>query len=195
MAGNLYSFRVDATHLGRKLAALEHQAQEARRVVRAVNQRSVEWLGERAAENLSPRIRRAHDFRNDVSLLAMVVNRNASVISANGFRFLDDEKVQKLTTRAWHYYRAVEYGSDYWVRETATRRFGLLFYGPGGNRGQAGVGSWVNAKFPQVHITHPVPAYHYALQARDAFVQSRLWWRWAYADLQAAGIENVRATR
>jgi hypothetical protein len=192
VASREWSFRVDDTGLRDRLRDLRGRFQQGSGAIRRANQRSIEWLGQRAAKNLDDKVHRYKDARNPVSLAEIVANPDASRATTTGFDFLIDQRVAALSARAAAYYRVIEgvpgreWGSTYWVGRTIR----LQFYGSGGVGGQAARPASYRRGGRQVTITKGVLAYHYADEARTAFVKGRMWYRFAYDELRAVGIRR-----
>ncbi len=151
----------------------------AQKRLREAHQKAVTELTNATIRNLTERAtKRTPDTRAGHPRLASVLsNPSVSKVYADGFDFLIDSRVKAISARAWKYYRVIEGGPGtevarwWWVNKTQTTPFGLLFFGPGGPGGQQGRGSWVNAKFPRVHITTPQPEYFYIQSAIDEFIR------------------------
>lgn len=165
--------------------------EKGNQAVREAGEASVTWLGNAAAGRLEDQIKRAPDPRH--KRLADIL-RDPSVSSATvgGFQFLIAERVRELDRKVAAYYRAVEYGSDYWVRRTARRKLSLGFVGfPEQATGdtppvQAG---YAPAGFGLVRIRNPIPAYHYITGAVDDFKRDYMFAKFLVAALNDKGIK------
>lgn len=201
-----FRFHLKATKLGQQVNELKKQfgpedTRGANAAIKKVNERSIDWLGRRAGENLKKRQKRDKDGRNTLRLAQIVAMSDASAATVNGFQFLIPKKIEKIQHRTEAYYRAIEglpgqtIGTDFWVG----KRLPMFWYGSSGAPLQAGAGpgeaTFNAAKARTVLFRNPVKAYHYADSARHSFVQSRLWFRWAYAELESKGIHVRTGSR
>jgi hypothetical protein len=191
----LFEWRADMSGVQAKARDQLGRFQEANQAVKRANEASVAWLGTKAADNLTKHRHRAPDPRHPL-LEDILTDPYASSAGIDGFEFFIDANVQEISDRVFQYIRAIEFGSTYWVERTTDERFGLRFYGPGGEGGQAGMGSWINKSFPQVHIRNPVPAYHSIGDAIQSFRKSNQYYKLVYNELRGIGIEpQTRAMR
>lgn len=184
-----FRFEVDDAQLGKYLLSKAAQFAKAPEAIQKANRESVDWLAQRASATLADRVHRYPDVRNPMRLAEIVASPEVSEATSDGFQFLISARVAELSARAEAYYRVIEgspgetWGSTYWV----DRSIRLMFYGPEG-RNQA---ARPNRGSPMIHITQGVRAYHYASDAVDSFVKGRLWWKFAYAQLDGIGL-NLR---
>jgi hypothetical protein len=195
-----FRFSIAFARLRPELLGMVTRLQRGDEAMTLAHQRSVTWLGERAAANLTDRRRRARDPRNTPGLAEILTDPSVSRVTAHGFDYLIPSKVAALSNRTAAYYRVIEgrpgnaIGSMYWVLETAYQPFGLFFFGPSGVGGQAAVGSRTK-RFPQIHIKNPVLAYHYIFNAGQSFIKGNLYYRFAFEELRRAGIPVVTRGR
>lgn len=193
----LINFRVDETRFKGQVRRIDGKFKQANRAFERLNKRALQWLMVQAAENLEARIRREPDPRHG-RLVDMILNEEASAYNQDGFRFLIFERVERLDQRIAAYYRAIEFGTDYWVKKTNARGLALAFHGDPEHptRGvaptQAGFvrssDEVIAGGFGVVRITQPVPEYEYGRSAMDSFRRSGLYTKWAIKELERVGI-------
>lgn len=170
----MIGFRVVDTGLGDKVRDLRGRFKAGNQAARRANQASVEWLGQVASDTLARQIRRDPDVRTRRRLADVVADPAASAVRIDGFDFLVENKVRRLSARAVRYYRVIEgrpgaqWGSLYWK----DRRIRLEWSGPSASPFQAGR---FRRNARTVLITRGIPAYHYTLEARKEFERQDKW--------------------
>ncbi len=200
-----FQFGVDFARLRADLLDQIRRLDRAPEAMTTAHQRSVDWLGQRAAANLRANRRRARDFRNTPGLEAILTNPEVSKVTSHGFVYLIPERLAALSARTAKYYRVIEgapgggpIGSTWWVEHFQERGLRLYFYGGGGGAGggQAALGSrTAGYPFIAVRSMKPIPAYHYLAQTQNAFIKGNLYYKWAYEELRRVGIPVVTRYR
>lgn len=193
----LINFRVDETRFRGQVRRIDGKFKDANQAFVRLNKRALRWLMVRAAQNLRARITREPDPRHG-RLESVILNEEASAYNQDGFRFLVYERIEKIDERIAAYYRAIEFGTDYWVKKTHARGLRLAFHGtpefPSRDVAPTQAGfvysrdDIIAGGVGVVRITEPVPEYEYASRAMRAFRQSGLYTKWAKEELERSGI-------
>lgn len=167
-------------------------------VLRA-NRRALAYMQRTAAKNLDVAIKehgRPQTY-NSGKLRAAILSDEFSRATVDGFDFLIDE----LLEPAVPYYRAIESGSNYWVK--SNRKLVLDFIGGGTGRDaiigprqrgfhvdkKTGYGQHGDTLTLAVNIRRPVPAYHYGTKAMETFKTAGIYKRYVKAALAEDGLE------
>lgn len=194
-SGAIFAMRAVDKGFARQVRNLLGHFQEGNQAIKRVNEYSIGWLNAKAVENLHQRAtRRAKDPRHG-RLAGLIVDPSVSSANVDGFKWLIDAQMESADARVAAYARALDQGSDYWVRRTSGRggsglrlAFGTPEAPEPPTRGVSGETGFAPGPFGRVAITKPVPAYHWAQDPINTFRQQGIWVRQAKKELRALGL-------
>lgn len=190
MARQLFTFRAKDEGLSGSVRDLKGRFVSGNQAMLRANEASLKFLKAAASKDLDDKIRRHPDARNRKRLADVITDDSVHSANVDGFNFMIAERVKAVDERAAAYYRAVEFGSNYWPE--SGRYIGLVFYPGSPVKPSGAVGTqaaFADRRGARVLITHPVPAYGYLKNAVRDFNDRGLYREYARKELEAVGLK------